>query len=199
MKKSANKLPLDTRGRILQAAFVEFYVNGFQGGGINNIIEKAASTKGALFHHFPHKQALGYAIVDEIIYPELKKNWFDRLASSIDPIKDLKDLFRRSMKEDIDTGRYRQGCPLNNLALEMSQLDEGFRKRIERVYEEWRGSLEAALARGIKAGEGRKKRSAQDPGILIISVQTCMCATANNSRKPEVMRRCAEELFSDSD
>ena len=39
MKKSANKLPLDTRGRILQAAFVEFYVNGFQGGGINNIIE----------------------------------------------------------------------------------------------------------------------------------------------------------------
>ena len=65
MKKSANKLPLDTRGRILQAAFVEFYVNGFQGGGINNIIEKAASTKGALFHHFPDKQALGYAVVDE--------------------------------------------------------------------------------------------------------------------------------------
>src|SRR6266699_638143 len=85
--------------------------DGFQGGGINNIIEKAGSTKGGLFHHFPDKQALGYAIVDEIIYPELKKKWFDRLASSIDPIRDIKDLFRRSMKEDIDTGRYRQGCP----------------------------------------------------------------------------------------
>jgi len=196
MKKSANKLPLDTRGRILQAAFVEFYVNGFQGGGINNIIEKAASTKGALFHHFPDKQALGYAIVDEIIYPELKKNWFDRLASSIDPIKDIKDLFRRSMKEDIDTGRYRQGCPLNNLALEMSQLDEGFRKRIERVYEEWRGSLEAALARGIKAGKVRKNASAQNAAIFIIAVQMGMVGTAKNSQNPELMARAGEELFS---
>src|SRR5260221_2757214 len=165
MKKSANKLPLDTRGRILQAAFVEFYVNGFQGGGINNIIEKAGSTKGGLFHHFPDKQALGYAIVDEIIYPELKKNWFDGLAGSIDPIKDIKDLFRRSMKEDIDTGRYRQGCPLKHLALEMSQLDEGFRKRIERVYDKWLGSLEDALGRVIELGEPSAKRGYQDDAI----------------------------------
>src|SRR5438046_10737717 len=117
MKKSANKLPLDTRGRILHAAFVEFYVNGFQGGGINNIIEKAGSTKGGLFHHFPDKQALGYAIVDEIIYPELKKNSFDRMASSIDPVKDINYLCRRSMKEDMETGRCRQGRPHNSPTL----------------------------------------------------------------------------------
>ncbi len=78
----------------------------------------------------------------------------------------------------------------------MSQLDEGFRKRIERVYEEWRGSLEAALARGIKAGKVRKNASAQNAAIFIIAVQMGMVGTAKNSQNPELMARAGEELFS---
>ena len=30
-------------------------------------MKRAAVTKGALYHHFPNKQALGYAVVDEYI------------------------------------------------------------------------------------------------------------------------------------
>ena len=62
------RAPEATRGKILNAAFLEFYKHGFQGGSLNHIVEMAGTTKGALFHHFPRgKQQLGYAVVDEVI------------------------------------------------------------------------------------------------------------------------------------
>src|SRR4051812_3307486 len=101
-----------TRQKILTAAFLEFYKNGFQGGSLNHIVESAGATKGALFHHFAGKQELGYAVVDECIGPLLRQRWLDPLADANDPIAALKHAFRRYVKEDIDSGNYVQGCPL---------------------------------------------------------------------------------------
>src|SRR5205823_13721263 len=121
------RAPEATRGKILSAAFAEFYKHGFQGGSLNHIVQMAGTTKGALFHHFPGgKQELGYAVVDEIIGPILKQRWLDPLTGSADPIADLKRAFRQFVQEDIESGHFVQGCPLNNLAQEMSPLDEGF-------------------------------------------------------------------------
>src|ERR1043166_2819643 len=139
MKTHVNSTAEETRQKILRAAFEEFYKNGFQGGSINHIVEKAGITKGALFHHFAGKNELGYAVVEEIIYPHLKARWLDPLANSIDPIADLKQTLQRATQDETENGRFVQGCPLNNLAQEMAPLDEGFRQRIEKVYIEWRG------------------------------------------------------------
>ncbi len=46
----AVKAPEATRRKLLEAAFGEFYANGFQGGSLNHIVEAAGATKGALFH-----------------------------------------------------------------------------------------------------------------------------------------------------
>src|SRR5262245_30572959 len=90
----------NTRQKILQAAFEEFYRNGFQAGSLNQIVDSAGATKGAMFHHFENKNHLGYAVVNEIIGPELKERWIDPLSASIDPITDLKRMLRQCMKEE---------------------------------------------------------------------------------------------------
>src|SRR5215468_4259321 len=138
MKATVVRAPEATRHRILYAAFAEFYRNGFQGSSLNRIVDEAGTTKGALFHHFKDKNDLGYAVVDEIVRPHIKACWFDALVDSIDPIADLKQAIRQFAKDEQAKGRLGQGCPLNNLAQEMSPLDEGFRRRIEKVYSEWR-------------------------------------------------------------
>jgi hypothetical protein len=46
-----------------------------------------------------------------------------------------------------------QGCPINNLAQEMSPLDKGFQKRIARICDEWRQSIASALENGIERGQ----------------------------------------------
>ena len=59
--------PERTRKRLLQAAFREVHRSGFQNAGIDTILEATNVTKGALYHHFDSKEALGYAVVDEIV------------------------------------------------------------------------------------------------------------------------------------
>src|SRR5215510_5824973 len=123
MKSTRARTADDTRRKIVRAAFEEFYRNGFQGGSLNHIVDLAGTTKGALFHHFEGKNQLGYAVVEEVIEPHLEEVWFDPLANSIDPIEDLKRIIQGFVKERVGTGRLEKGCPLNNLAQEMSPLD----------------------------------------------------------------------------
>src|SRR5262249_43460010 len=179
------KDPEGTRARILQAAFHEFYKHGFQGGSLNHIVEMAGTTKGALFHHFDGKQALGYAVLEEIIGPLLEQRWLESVKDSKDPIGDLKSAFRRFVKEDIASGHFVQGCPLNNLAQEMSPLDEGFRKRIDRMYSNWRKSYTDVLTAGIKAGKVRKTVVPADVAALLVASQMGIWGTGKSSRNRE--------------
>ena len=195
MKTTATRAPEDTRRRILKAAFAEFYRHGFQGGSLNRIVDEAGTTKGALFHHFEGKNDLGYAVVEEIIQPRIKALWLDPLADSIDPITDAKQAVRQFIKQEQANGRLAQGCPLNNLAQEMSPLDEGFRIRIEKVYSAWRESLESAFARGIKAGKVRRDISPRNVAAFVVSALAGIIGTAKNSQSEELMKHAGEAFF----
>ena len=190
---AAKRTPTDTRQKILRAAFAEFHANGFQGGSLNNIVDSADATKGAVFHHFESKNELGYAVVEEVLLPLLKEQWLDPLAGSIDPVADLKQLFRRQIKLAIEGG-VELGCPLNNLAQEMSRLDAGFRKRIENNYRLWRESIAAALTRGQKAAKVRKDVSPRNVAALVVAAQMGIWGTAKNTQSPELMTQLGEAL-----
>ncbi len=81
--------PDQTRRRILEAAFIEMYRNGFQGMRLDEVIAASELTKGALYHHFPNKQALGYAVVEEVIRPMMESIWVQPLQQASDPLQGL--------------------------------------------------------------------------------------------------------------
>jgi AcrR family transcriptional regulator len=194
MKETRSKAPAATRRKILEAAFAEFYKNGFQGGSLNHIVETAGTTKGALFHHFSGKQELGYAVVDEIIGPILEQRWLEAVKDSNDPVSALKKAFRHYVKTDIKSGSFLQGCPLNNVAQEMSPLDEGFRKRIDHLYATWRKTYAAALAEGMKAGTVRKDIVPQNVAALVVATQMGIWGTGKSSRSAELMTQAGEAV-----
>ena len=195
MRATATRAPENTRGKILQAAFDEFYRNGFQGGSLNRIVDKARTTKGALFHHFKGKKDLGHAVVREVIQPDFKQQWSDPLAYSSDPITDLKRIFRQCAKTKIANGGLVYGCPLNNLAQEMSPLDEKFRQSLEKIYVAWRETVAAAFARGIKAGKVRKDVSPRKVAAFIVAAQGGMAGTAKNAQNEELLLQTGQALF----
>ena len=59
------------------------------------------------------------------------------------------------MHEPEHGGAPELGCPLNNLAQEMSNIDEGFRQRLETIVAQWRSILSQALRRGQSEGTVR--------------------------------------------
>jgi TetR/AcrR family transcriptional regulator, transcriptional repressor for nem operon len=188
----STRAPEATRRKILDAAFVEFYANGFQGGSLNHIVEVAGTTKGALFHHFDSKQDLGYAVMDDVIGPLLLARWLEPLAESTDPIADMQRAFRRYVEADIAAGHWLQGCPLNNMAQEMSPLDEGFQQRINRLYDTWRAQYAAALERGMQAGTVRPSISPRNIAALIVAAQMGIWGSGKSSRSADVMRQATD-------
>src|SRR5262249_13458384 len=76
--------PDRTRERLLQAAFREVFRHGFQGAGIDSILAATNVTKGALYYHFESKEALGYAIIEEIIAKFTRDRWLLPLRESQD-------------------------------------------------------------------------------------------------------------------
>src|SRR4051812_49535842 len=118
-----------TRERLLQAAFEEIYRHGFQGASLETILEQAGVTKGALYHHFPDKASLGYAVVDEVVKGLLLERWGVLEPPSGDPITALQRILRGRVA-NLTSREVELGCPLNNLAQEMSPLDQRFRRGV---------------------------------------------------------------------
>src|SRR5579863_9000359 len=112
-KRRATRLhdPARTRERLLQAAAREIYRSGFQSASLETILSSAGVTKGALYHHFKNKEALGYAVVQEIISPDVRGTWVRPLANGVkDPIGALIGIVERiPVQPEIVRG----GCQLN--------------------------------------------------------------------------------------
>lgn len=54
-----------TRDRILQAALAVFARKGYHRAAVDDIVQASGTSKGAVYHHFPNKEALFLALVDE--------------------------------------------------------------------------------------------------------------------------------------
>jgi TetR/AcrR family transcriptional regulator, transcriptional repressor for nem operon len=139
--------PERTLGRLLKAAFKEMHRSGFRSADLDAILAKAGVTKGALYYHFDNKEALGYAVVEEVIASKVHQKWVQPLQNAKNPIDVLIRIIQsESMKrEDVQ-----RGCYFLNLSQEMSGLDEGFRRRTARVYKDWHDAVAEALREGQK-------------------------------------------------
>ena len=183
-----------TRRKLLDAAFHEFYRQGFQAGSLAAIVDGAQVTKGALFHHFASKQALGHAVVDELIAPLLVERWLAPLAGADDPITVLQQAFARHVQADVASGSWVFGCPMNNLAQEMSPLDAGFHERLGALYARWRATVAEALDRGRASGVVRPDVDVEAAATLVVLSQIGIWSTGKHSQDATAMTRAADAL-----
>ena len=117
--------PEKTREDLLYAAYEEIWKSGFRAASLDAILTQAGVTKGALYHHFRNKRELGYAVVEEVVRGKMLKRWIEPLDRAHNPIDALLGLRERTPPEEM-AQLCRYGCALNNLAQEMSPVDEGF-------------------------------------------------------------------------
>jgi TetR/AcrR family transcriptional regulator, transcriptional repressor for nem operon len=182
-KRSKLRDPERTRQRLLQAAFREVYRSGFQSAGIDTILSATNVTKGALYHHFDSKEALGYAIVEEIIAKMVHDRWLRPMLADGEPIDILIGIVRRLpvRPEDI-----RGGCPLLNLAMEMSSVNEEFRRRLEKVFLAWQAGIASLLRSGQSQGTVRRDLNPdQSASFLVAMIEGCT-SLAKNAQKVEI-------------
>lgn len=182
-----------TRQRILEAAFMEMYRNGFQGMRLDEVLAATDLTKGALYHHFPNKRALGYAVVDEVILPTIEAMWLQPLKNASDPLQGLFTVIEQ-LPDVKPPEMIQYGCPVNNLAQEMSPLDEGFRKRLDYIFRVWHDVTEEALERARLQGRIREDVNCDETATFVLAAVEGCIGIAKNAQSAERLRICNRGL-----
>jgi AcrR family transcriptional regulator len=188
------KAPDQTRQKLLEAAFAEIYRNGFQAASLANILDAANLTKGALYHHFPDKKALGLAVVAEMIQPRLHELMLAPLATTHAPLATLRAQLSAKLAEE-DPQVLMLGCPLNNLIQEMSPVDETFRLCLNGLFQTWVTTLATALERGQTSGEVSQELNAQETAFFLVSALEGCIGMSKNTQSLTAFRGCLRQLL----
>ncbi|MDD2988431.1 MAG: TetR family transcriptional regulator C-terminal domain-containing protein [Zoogloea sp.] len=188
-----SRQPDITRACILDAAFAEIHREGFRAASVANILAATGLTKGAFYHHFPSKKALGLAVIDERIAP-LLDDWVVRPLDDGPPssLSALLDLLERG--RSADASAINLGCPLNNLMQEMSALDEDFRAHLGAILECWLRKLTALLLRAQVAGEIRADVDCEVCALFIVAAWEGAVSVSKNLQSAAVFHATMAQL-----
>ena len=176
--------PERTRRRLLDAGFREVYQRGYQSADLDAVLERAGVTKGALYYHFENKEALGHAIIEEVIGEMTRQKWLVPLQAG-NPIDTLIRIVQNTGTEPVEM---RGGCPFNNLSQEMSSLDEGFRKRLAKVLSGWRDAMADAFRRGQREGSVKRAVDPEDEATFVIAMYEGYISLAKNSQDAHLLK-----------
>ena len=142
-----------TRDRILSVAESIVLNNGFSGTSIEDIIKKAAITKGGFFYHFSGKKDLARALVER--YLEQDNRIFEDLfyaadQDSSDPLAQLLGFLYRfaDMVENLDETH--PGCLVAGFTYESQQLDDEIQDLIKQGVLVWRKLFQLRLERTLE-------------------------------------------------
>jgi TetR/AcrR family transcriptional repressor of nem operon len=189
----AHRQPQITRDQILQAAYQAVYERGLTATSLDDVLARTGVSKGALYHHFDGKLGLGCAIVDEVVAAKVREAWIDPVAGSTDPIGALQRHFRALVRKPSEEA-LRYGCPLQNLAAEISSLDEQLRGRVEALLRRWVETVRDALRAGQAAGTVDPEVDATRAATFIVASIEGALSLVKASRDAKVMRAAFDEL-----
>lgn len=149
---------METRKRIIEVASRLFHEQGYAATGVATILREAGVNSGSLYHFFSSKEALLEGVLDwylERLYPEIMKPMEAAEPDPVARVFKLMDWYRAYLVDN----DCRLGCPVGNLALEVSDTHPQLRERIAKNFDNWtfiiHGWLEDA-GRALPAGCDRR-------------------------------------------
>ena len=182
-----------TRQRLLKAAFEEFHRVGYRGADLERILARSGVTKGALYHHFRGKKALGYAVVEEVLGEWIMDRWLRPLSRVEDPLMSIAELARWGERVASTSGMA-LGCPLNGLAQELCGVDEGFRLRLQAIYDDWREGLRRLLIAAQDRGTVRGDVDTAAAATFIVAAWQGSIGLAKARQTAATLRECRQGL-----
>ena len=134
-----------TRERLVEAARVLFWKHGYTSTGIAQILKEADAGSGSLYYFFPTKEDLLLAVLEwyrENLWSQVVQPVFDRVSDPIERVFGILDGYRRGLL----LTSFRHGCPIGNLALELSDSHPAVRELLATNFTGWRKVIEQCLA-----------------------------------------------------
>jgi AcrR family transcriptional regulator len=172
-----------TRERIVEAARDLFFRQGYVATGVAQILKASNANSGSLYHFFPSKDDLLVAVLEKyqaLLEPRVLKPAFDRVEDPIERLFAVLDGYRLLL----EATNFELGCPIGNLALEVSNSQPAARRLIINNFKAWCN----AIRRLIEDAADRLPRDVEPAGlathVLATMEGSVMLARAYRSFEP---------------
>ena len=161
-----------TRKKIIESAIDLFSRKGFNYTSISDLASSSEITKGAIYHHFENKDAIFYAVLEDVRHLWRRTVLSDLLAKS-NAIDQLSTLFENHAciieeQENI--------ClVLSGLVMEMDNVNPKFIAALEEIFSDLTLFIERIIKRGQENNEIRKDL---DPHLMALNLVGIMEGSA---------------------
>lgn len=147
VQKQNSRDPQATKDRILDAALNIFSHKGFHDTRLDEIVEESSTSKGAIYFHFPNKERLFLALVDQ--FADLLER---RVVEAIQQEEIGMARVRVALETCLDTfGRYRR--PAKILLVQAVGLGNTFENKRAEVTDRFARLIEVYLQEAIDVGD----------------------------------------------
>jgi len=183
-----------TRDQILDAAARLIHLQGYHGTALDDVLRESGVGKGNLYYYFKSKEDLGYAIIDRLVRGFVERTLEPAFA---DPEGDSLAQIQGFLERVLDNLRQRNcvgGCPIGNLASELSDVHEGFRRRLAEIFVQWRATLAGALRRGQATGVVSADCDPDGLAHFLVAALEGAILMSKMTKDITVMERCVDEL-----
>lgn len=122
-----------------------FWEKGYEATSLQEVVARSKVNAGSLYYFFRTKEDLLLAVLDryvELLEPAVIEPAFARAADPIERIFSILNGYREGL---IHTG-FAHGCPIGNLALEVSDDYPRAREKVALNFAGWRKWIRACLA-----------------------------------------------------
>ena len=138
--------PQNTRERILNAALNVFSGKGYYETRLDEIVTESGTSKGAIYFHFPNKERLFLALVDQ--FADLLER---RVVEAIQSEPAGMGRVRLALETCLETfGRYRR--PAKILLVQAVGLGSTFEEKRNEINDRFAGLIETYLQEAIDVG-----------------------------------------------
>ncbi len=194
--RSTLKTEKPTRDHILAAASRLMALRGYRATSVDDVLRESGVGKGNFYYYFRSKEELGYAILERVVqgFVErvLEPCFSDSGAKPLDKVRCFLDRLLETQRQRNCVG----GCPMGNLASELSDMHEGFRRRLAEIFTVWRERMTDTLREAQADGS---LRSECDPAslahFLVAALEGAILLT-KVTKDIQIMETCVGELKS---
>ena len=140
------------KDQILDAALTVLVQNGYEGSRMDDVVTESQLSKGAIYWYYKSKKAMYLDLVNfwVIRYSATINHLVENDQAAPDQLKSLFNYFIDQYESDPD--------PFIALTefWSMSQKDDDFRAKLQKVYSQFLEVLEKIVAKGVKDGDFKK-------------------------------------------
>ncbi len=180
-----------TRARVIRETTTLIHEKGFKGTSISDIIKVTGVKKGNLYFHFPSKEAIGVAILDEIKVESV--TFLESALQGRTPMAKianyLDEVFAKHKNKN-----FVGGCLIGNTAIEMGDNNPFFAGKITEIFAHWKSSIALVLSQAKATGELENEMEADILANHVVAVIEGGIMMAKVSKDENDLKNCLDSL-----